>query len=75
VIEEIRELMLKSTKEVVSKEKLNRGGPARVAGKQLMQEHRSTSAHANYSAHWCTFKEGRGANPLIFPSILNFKCN
>jgi hypothetical protein len=28
VIEEIRELMLKSAKEVVSKEKLNRGGPA-----------------------------------------------
>jgi hypothetical protein len=33
VIEEIRELMVKSTKGVVSKRKLNREGPARAAGK------------------------------------------
>jgi hypothetical protein len=38
VIEEIRELMLRSTQEVVSKEKLNRREPARVAGKQQQQQ-------------------------------------
>jgi hypothetical protein len=40
VIEEIRELMLKSAKEVVSRRKLNRGEPARVAGKQQQQQQR-----------------------------------
>jgi hypothetical protein len=34
VIGEVRELMLRSSQEVVSRRKLNRGGPARVAGKQ-----------------------------------------
>jgi hypothetical protein len=34
VIEEIRELMLKSTEEVVSRRRLNRGEPTAVAGKQ-----------------------------------------
>jgi hypothetical protein len=37
VIKEIRELMLKSTKEVVSRRRLNRGGPARAARKK--QQH------------------------------------
>jgi hypothetical protein len=40
VIEEIRESMLKSTKYVVSKEKLNRGVSARVAGMQQKQQRR-----------------------------------
>jgi hypothetical protein len=40
VIEEIRDLMLRSTQETVSKEKLNRGEPTRVAGKQQQQHNR-----------------------------------
>jgi hypothetical protein len=28
---------------------------------------------ANIPAHQSAFKEGRGANPLIFPSIFKFK--
>jgi hypothetical protein len=37
VIEEIREMMLKSVEEVVSRRRLNRGEPAAVAGKQQQQ--------------------------------------
>jgi len=37
-IEEIRRLMIKSTKEVLSTEKLKKGGPARVAGWQQQQQ-------------------------------------
>jgi hypothetical protein len=36
------------------------------------------SLHLNntpYSAHQSAFKKGRGAIPLILPSILKFKCN
>jgi hypothetical protein len=40
VIEEIRESMLKSTKYVVSKEKLNRGGSVRVARMQQKKQSR-----------------------------------
>jgi hypothetical protein len=34
VVEEVRKLMLRSVQESVSRKKLNRGGPARAAGKQ-----------------------------------------
>jgi hypothetical protein len=37
-IEEIRRLMLKSVKEVVSRENLSRGRPTRVAGMQEKQQ-------------------------------------
>jgi hypothetical protein len=38
VIEEVRELMLRLAQEVVSRRKLNRGGPARAARKQQQQQ-------------------------------------
>jgi hypothetical protein len=56
VIQEIRELMLKSTEEAANKEK-------------LMQEHfnRAPPQHdASWLARWCTFKEGRGITLSFF---------
>jgi hypothetical protein len=46
VIEEIREMMVRSAEEAVSKEKLNRGEPARAAGKKKKKQTTTTNRGA-----------------------------
>jgi hypothetical protein len=46
VIEEIREMMLKSTEETFSRRKMNRGEPARAAGQQQQQHRKGADGQA-----------------------------